>query len=66
MTRLYAKLDARNPHHELTLAWHRCQKLRALNHARPEAGRQLVADIPGAFPTGPIPEVARLGRTLRW
>ena len=65
ITRLNAKLVAGDPHHEVTLAWHCYQKLRAVYHARPEAGRRLVAEILGAFPTCPIPEVARLGRTLR-
>ena len=67
ITRLNAKLEAGDPHYEVTLAWHCYQKLRAVYHARPEAGRRLVAEILGAFPTCPIPEVARLGRTLqRW
>lgn len=65
ITRLIAKLAAGDPHHEVALALHCYQKLRAVYHARPEAGRRLVAEILGAFPTCPIPEVARLGRTLR-
>lgn len=63
--RLNAKLEAGDPHHEVTLAWHCYQKLRVIYHARPEAGRRLVAEILASFPTCPIPEVARLGRTLR-
>ena len=63
--RLNAKLEAGDPHHEVTLAWHCYQKLRAIYHARPETGRRLVAEILGAFPSCPIPEIARLGRTLR-
>ncbi|MFI7744933.1 transposase [Kocuria sp. HR5S1] len=59
------KLAAGDPHHEVTLAWHCYQKLRAVYHARPEQGRRLVAEILAAFPTCPIPEIARLGRTLR-
>lgn len=65
ITRLNAKLEAGDPHHEVTLAWHCYQKLRAVYHARPETGRRLVAEVVAAFPTCPIPEVARLGRTLR-
>ncbi|WP_371212494.1 ISL3 family transposase [Kocuria sp. SM24M-10] len=65
ITRLNAKLVAGDPHHEVTLAWHCYQKLRAVYHARPEHGRRLVAEILGAFPSCPIPEIARLGRTLR-
>lgn len=65
ITRLDAKLQAGDPHHEVTLAWQCYQKLRAVYHARPEQGRRLVAEILGSFPTCPIPEIARLGRTLR-
>ena len=63
--RLNAKLEAGDAHHEVTLAWHCYQKLRAIYHARPETGRRLVAEVVTAFPSCPIPEVARLGRTLR-
>ena len=65
ITRLNTKLVAGDPHHEVTVAWHCYQKLRAVYHARPEHGRRLVAEVLDAFPTCPIPEVARLGRTLR-
>lgn len=51
----------RGPHHEVTLAWHCYQQLRAVYHVRPEQGRQLVA----AVPSNPISEIALLGRTLR-
>jgi transposase len=47
------------------LAWHCYQKLHAVYHARPEHGRRLVAEVLGSFPTCPIPESARLERTLR-
>ncbi|MEX5259353.1 transposase [Kocuria sp. CPCC 205263] len=63
--RLNARLEAGDPHHEVTLAWQCYQKLRAAYHARPETGRRLVAEILAAFPSCPIPEVARLGCTLR-
>ena len=65
ITRLNTKLEAGDPHHEVTLAWHCYQKLRAIYHARPETGRRLLAEILAAFPSCPIPEIARLGRTLR-
>lgn len=52
--RLNAKLDAGDPHHEVTLACHCYQKLRAVYRARPERGRQLVAEVLAAFPTCPI------------
>ena len=41
------------------------QKLRNIYDARPEHGRALVTDVIASFPICPIPEVARLGRTLR-
>ena len=65
ITCLNAKLAAGVPHHEVTLAWHCYQKLRAVYHARPEQGRRLVAEVLAAFPSCPISEIARLGRTLR-
>ncbi|PVZ53886.1 hypothetical protein C9424_16895 [Arthrobacter sp. H-02-3] len=34
-------------------------------HARPERGRELVNEVIASFPSCPIPEVARLGRTLK-
>lgn len=63
--RLDAKLSAGDPRHEVTLAWQCYQQVRSVYHARPEKGRQLVTGFLAAFPTCPIPEVARLGRTLR-
>ena len=63
--RLNAKLTAGDPRHEVTLAWQCYQKLRSIYHARPDTGRKLVTDVTAAFPSCPIPEVARLGRTLR-
>lgn len=32
---------------------------------RPEHGKALVTEVTASFPTCPIPEVARLGRTLK-
>ncbi|MDT0196270.1 transposase, partial [Arthrobacter sp. AB6] len=34
-------------------------------HARPERGRELVNEVIASFPSCPIPEMARLGRTLK-
>ncbi|MET3946369.1 ISL3 family transposase [Arthrobacter sp. AL08] len=64
-SRLDAKLSAGDPDHEVTLAWQCYQKLRNIYHARPEHGRALVAEVIASFLTCPLPEVARLGRTLR-
>jgi transposase len=36
-----------------------------LHHAVPAKGREIAAKVLDSFPTCPIPEVARLGRTLR-
>ena len=63
--RLNAKLAGGDSHHEVTLARHCYQKLRAIHHARPKQGRRLVAEILDAFPSCPLPEIARLDRTLR-
>ncbi|MEQ4518740.1 transposase [Pseudarthrobacter sp. B907] len=41
------------------------QKLRNIDHARPEQGRATVSEVIASFPSWPIPEVARLGRTLK-
>lgn len=63
--RLTAKLSAGDPNDEVILAWHCYQKLRAVYHASPARGRELVTEILASFPTCPIPEIARLGRSLR-
>jgi transposase len=63
--RLDAKLTAGGPGHEVTLAWQCYQKLRSIYPARPEKGRELVTAVISSFPSCPIPEVARLGRTLK-
>ncbi|WP_277619389.1 transposase [Kocuria rosea] len=65
MRRLDAKLEAGDPHLEVTFAWHGYQKLRAVYHVRPERGRRLVAEIVNTFPSCPILEIVCLGRALR-
>jgi transposase len=65
VARLEKKLEAGDPNSEVTIAWHSYQKLRAVYHARPEKGRALITEILASFPTCPIPEIARLGRSLR-
>ena len=64
-TRLDAKLAAGDPNHEVSIAWQCYQQVRSIYHARPAQGREQVATILASFPTCPIPEIARLGRTLR-
>lgn len=63
--RLEKKLEAGDPNSEVTIAWHSYQKLRAVYHARPEKGRELITEILASFPSCPIPEIAKLGRSLR-
>jgi hypothetical protein len=66
ITRLDAGLAAGDPGWELTVAWHCYQQLRSIYHARsPAEGRRLTERVIALFPTCPIGEVARLGRTLR-
>ena len=65
ITRLNAKLEAGDPNHEVTLAWKCYQQIRSVYHAPPERGRELVAKALAAFPSCPIPEITRLGRTLK-
>ncbi len=65
VARLEKKLEEGDPTHEVAIAWQCYQKLRSVYHARPEKGRELVTEILASFPSCPIPEVARLGRSLR-
>ncbi len=64
--RLARALDADERHDEVTVAWHCAQQVRAVYHApTPAAGRALAEKIIAAFPSCPVPEIARLGTTLR-
>ena len=67
-TRLEKAIDADERHVEVIIAWRCAQQLRQAYHQRdPAAGRRLAEQILASFPTCPIPEIARLGRTLkRW
>ena len=66
LARLDAGLGAGDPGWELTVAWQCYQRLRSIYHAgSPAEGRQLAERVIASFPTCPIGEVARLGRTLR-
>jgi transposase len=59
-------LVAGDPGWEVTLAWHAYQQLRSMYQAdTPAQGRQIAEHVIGSFHDCPIPEVARLGRTLR-
>ena len=64
--RLNRHLQAGDPGWEVTVAWNCYQELRAIYHATsPTSGRRLAEKVIEAFPSCPIPEIARLGRTLR-
>ena len=63
--KITACLDAGDPQDEVNVAWQCYQQLRSIYHAVPAKGREIAAKILDSFPTYPIPEVARLGRTLR-
>jgi transposase len=62
--RLDTGLAIGDPHFEVTIAWHCYQQLRSMYQAsNPAEGRRIAEQVIGSFPTCPIPEVARLGRT---
>ena len=53
-------------HVEVELAWRCAQQLRAAyRHANPIEGKKIAAKVVESFSTCPIPEIARLGRTLK-
>ena len=58
-------LNAGDPQDEVNIAWQCYQQLRSIYHAVPAKGRQIAQKVFDSFHTCPIPEVARLGRTLR-
>jgi transposase len=64
-TKISTCLDAGDPTGEVDLAWQCYQQLRSIYHAVPAKGRQIAIKVLDSFYTCPIPEVARLGRTLR-
>jgi transposase len=64
--KLEACLQAGDPNLEVTIAWHAYQQLRSMYQAAdPDQGRAIAEKVIASFHTCPIPEVARLGRTLR-
>ena len=58
-------LEAGDPDGEVNLAWQCYQQLRSIYHSSAAQGRQIAEKVIASFPTCPIPEVARLGRTLK-
>ncbi len=64
--RLAAAIDADPTHDEVHIAWQCAQQLRAAHHANDLAeGRRIAEKVVASFHTCPIPEIAKLGRTLR-
>ena len=64
--RLEAAFTAREAHLEVELAWRCAQQVRSCYHQDTHAaGRQVAEKVLASFSTCPIPEVARLGRTLK-
>lgn len=64
--RLDEAIAADDRHNEVWVAWQCAQRVRAVYHATdPATGRQLAENILAGFPSCPIPEIARLGKTLR-
>ncbi|CCH79306.1 transposase [Nostocoides japonicum T1-X7] len=63
---LQAAFTAREEHLEVELAYRCAQQVRAAYHQHTlAAGRAVAEKIVATLPTCPIPEVARLGKTLR-
>jgi transposase len=54
-----------DPTDEVNVTWQCYQQLRSIYHATPAKGREIAIKVLDSFHNCPIPEVARLGRTLR-
>jgi len=66
VAKLNTCLAAGDPGFEVTIAWLAYQQLRSMYQAdTPATGRPIAEQVIASFPTCPIPEVARLGRTLK-
>ncbi len=64
--RLRRAIGADERHDEVYIAWQCAQQLRAAYHAKsPVEGRRIAEKLLAALPTCPIPEIQRLGRTLK-
>ena len=64
--RIERAFAAHEAHEVVDLTWQCAQQLRsAYKHADKDEGRQIAERVVATFHTCPIPEIARLGRTLR-
>lgn len=64
--RLDAAIAAHEAHDEVHIAWQCAKQLRAIYHATsPSKGRQVSETVVASFPGCLVPEIARLGRTLK-
>ncbi|WP_460802826.1 ISL3 family transposase [Microbacterium sp. GXF6406] len=64
--RLLTAIEADEAHDEVFVAWQCAQQLRSAYHAKHlTEGRRIAEKVVESFHTCPIPEIARLGRTLR-
>lgn len=65
VAKLNTCLEAGDPDYEVTVAWSAYQQLRQAYATKGTRGREIAENIIASFPSCPIPELARLGRTLR-
>jgi len=66
LERIDAGLEAGDPTWEVTIAWSAYQRLRSAFAAKDlRAGLKIARQVLESFHTCPVPEIARLGRTLR-
>ena len=64
--RLEKAIGADERHDEVYIAWQCAQQLRSAYHAaRPAEGRRIAEKVLATFPTCPISEIKRLGKTLK-
>ncbi len=64
--RITAAIDANEAHVEVLVAWLATQELRSgFRHQDLTEGRRIAEHVLDSFPSCPIPEIARLGRTLK-
>ncbi|MBE7190318.1 ISL3 family transposase [Jatrophihabitans endophyticus] len=65
LAKLNTCLQLGDPNYEVTVAWRCYQQLRSAYSTKGPPGRKIAEKVIATFASCPIPEVARLGRTLR-